>query len=523
MPSLALTDEMTDQLIERLKHNAFISRIALQSNSLSSASSRKVFSLLLSNPILADVEITENRLTDDSMLFLSDVLRTLPASREPIYLVLRNNSFGQLGASYLADALRENAPVRWLDLRSNAGIGDQGVEAIALSLAQNSVLVGLDLIKCGCEELGVAALADSLLDNQTLTTLLLQDELRLPAIQSLGYLLSDPSCHLQSLYLWHCELSTPDKIDALCRGLRGNRTITVLALSYNRINDVGGLYLSDMILRNRGIVRLQLGANDFSPTTAGFFGVALSRNTTLQFLDFSRNHLRAEGIWALAVSLRGNKSLKTLDLRFNRIDPSASEMLGDVISRTAIRTLRLSGNPLGDASVRLLAEKLRANSMLHELELNEVGMTSQGVTSLCNALTVNHTLKKIYLSDNRLCPLAMRSFCQLLKQNSALLDVAMKNCQIDDDGCELIASNATLADLDISENRIDARGAQCLLDALLGNYSLARVVYTGNPFLRDSDSPFIGSITDFLDRNTYYTHNLLMRDMAALVNESCLA
>jgi Ran GTPase-activating protein (RanGAP) involved in mRNA processing and transport len=527
MSSVPLTDDMTDELISALNHNSFISSISLQANSLSSSSSKKIFSLLLSNPILVSITITENKLDDDSIQFLSIVLQNLPASREPICLVLRRNSFGAAGASHLADALRRNVPVRWLDLRYNREIGDKGVEAIALSLSQNTVLVGLELIKCGCDELGAAALADSLLDNQTLTTLLLQDELRLPAIHSLAYLLSDAACRLQGLYLWHCDLTTADKIEVLCRSLRSNRTIAVLALSYNRINDVGGLYLSDMILRNRGIVKLQLGANDFSPTTAGFFGVALGRNSTLQFLDFSRNHLRAEGIWALAVSLRGNKSLKTLDLRFNRINPTASEMLCDLISETAIRTLRLSGNPLGDDTIRLLADRLKGNSVLRELELNEVQMTSQGFISLCNALKENNRLEKISLSDNRLCPLAMRAFAELLGQNAALFEVGMKNCLIDDEGCEYladgIASNATLTDLDISGNRIDVHGAQCLLDALLGNYSLGRILYAGNPFSADADSPFSVPIADFLERNNYYTHNLLMRDMAALVNDSSLA
>jgi hypothetical protein len=51
-----------------------------------------------------------------------------------------------------------------------------------------------------------------------------------------------------------------------------------------------------VILRNHGIAKLQLRANGFFPTTAGFFGVELGRNVTQQFLDFSRNHLRAEGV-----------------------------------------------------------------------------------------------------------------------------------------------------------------------------------------------------------------------------------
>jgi Ran GTPase-activating protein (RanGAP) involved in mRNA processing and transport len=226
------------------------------------------------------------------------------------------------------------------------------------------------------------------------------------------------------------------------------------------------------------------------------------------------------------VSLRGNKSLKTLDLRFNRIDANGSEMLCDLISETAIRTLRLSGNPLGDDTVRVLAERLKRNSVLCELELNEVQMTSQGFVSLCNALKENTTLEKISLSDNWLCPLAMQAFAELLRQNVALLDVGVKNCLIDDDGCQYlasgIASNASLTGLDISGNRIDVHGAQCLLDALLGNYSLARILYADNPFSAEPDSPFNEPINDFLERNNYYTHNLLMQDMMALVSDSSL-
>jgi hypothetical protein len=117
----------------------------------------------------------------------------------------------------------------------------------------------------------------------------------------------------------------------------------------------------------------------------------------------------------------------------------------------------------------------------------------------------------------------------LLGQNTALLEFGMKNCLIDDDGCEYlacgIASNATLTNLDISDNRIDVHvhGAQCLLDVLLGNYSLRRMLYDDNPFSEEPDSLFSDPITNFLERNNYYRHNLFMRDMTALVNDSSLA
>jgi hypothetical protein len=52
----------------------------------------------------------------------------------------------------------------------------------------------------------------------------------------------------------------------------------------------------------------------------------------------------------------------------------------------AIRTLRLSGNPRGDDTVRFLAGRLRRNSVLCEVQ-----MTSQDFISLCNALSENTT------------------------------------------------------------------------------------------------------------------------------------
>jgi hypothetical protein len=177
-------------------------------------------------------------------------------------------------------------------------------------------------------------------------------------------------------------------------------------------------------------------------------------------------------------------------------------MLCELISETAIRTLRLSGNPLGDDTVCFLAGRLRRNSVLCK-----VPMTIQDFISLCNALKENTTLETISLSDNRL---EMRAFAELFGPNGALLEVGMKNYLVDDDGCD-IASNASLTDLDISGNRIDIRNTQCLLDALLRNYSLGRFLYAENP-IPDSADQF----WTFLN---CYTHNLLMPDMTAASRE----
>jgi hypothetical protein len=77
--------------------------------------------------------------------------------------------------------------------------------------------------------------------------------------------------------------------------------------------------------------------------------------------------------------------------------------------------------------------------------------------------------------------------------------------------------------LDLSRNHIDAEGIRFVLDAMLGNYSIVKLQYDDNPFFeRDECREEIARLTDVVERNNYYLHNILMQDMAALVADPFL-
>jgi hypothetical protein len=121
----------------------------------------------------------------------------------------------------------------------------------------------------------------------------------------------------------------------------------------------------------------------------------------------------------------------------------------------------------------------------------------------------------------------MEAFRSLLKVNSGLVVVALLCCHIDDEGCEQIAAgiieNSTLSELDLRKNLITGVGMNYILDALIGNYSVMKIQSEENPFSTDPESQeLISQLTDYLERNNYYLHNILMRDMATLVTDSCL-
>lgn len=523
---IPLSDEVVDQLIESVNVNSFISKIILDKNKLSYESTIKIFDLLLTNPKLTHLEITRNEIDDNAIEHLENVLLKLPANREPIMLILRENKFTQKGAEYLANALSNNVPVFWLDLRYNDGIGDMGVRHIACSLSSNSTLVGLDLIKCGCNTLGTAALSDSLVDNKTLTTLLLQDDFGSVAITSLGNLLADQSCNLQALYLWRCKLVTK-LLDILCCALRNNHCLTTLALSYNKLDDTAAISISKLILKNKTLSKLHLGANYFSSTFGSFVSIALSKNSTLQFLDLSRNNLTSIGLWPITVALNDNHTLKTIDLRYNKIDQKGAEMLSELVSKnTSLKSIRLSGNMFGDAAVSLLAKKLRNNKTIKDLELNEVQMTTSGFISVCEALKYNTTLEKVSISLNQLSSEAMKAFSELMSVTNTLTSISMSECQIDDEGCKYIAKglslNSSLRHIDISKNNFGIVGTNMIVDALLGNFTLLQIDCINDQSPDSYDDSFkesLEKITDYLERNNYYQHNTLMKDLSSLASD----
>ena len=81
-------------------------------------------------------------------------------------------------------------------------------------------------------------------------------------------------------------------------------------------------------------------------------------------------------------------------------------------------------------------------------------------------------------------------------------------------------SNSNLVELDISKNLINTAGALMIIDALQGNYSLMKLDVNENPFIDPEGSLVIpNKIADFLERNNYYQHNKLMKDMAALATD----
>lgn len=258
-----------------------------------------------------------------------------------------------------------------------------------------------------------------------------------------------------------CEGITPD---LLLEALQGS-TVKSLHLTHNQLPYASMVSLGKILASNPCLREFRL--TDFIlPSCMMSVAEGLLENHTLCTLDLTGS------IWsdkqstasALAVGLRGNQGLRTLNIsRCDLHDSQLEVLIMALSSHSSLLWLDLANNSFGPKSISALTSLLiqdggddDASNAMSSTRLAGLTMTSCGVTDddavrLATALRHNTTLEHIHLSEN---------------------------C-ITDRGIELFAAELrnlkTLKTLDLFQNEFNA-GAKYLLEALQTNFELSHLL-----------------------------------------------
>jgi hypothetical protein len=187
--------------------------------------------------------------------------------------------------------------------------------------------------------------------------------------------------------------------------------------------------------------------------------------------------LSSEDWRVLADEIKGNTTLKQLNLARNPIVFAGAQALSEALaSNASLTTLGLERSDLGPAGARAVAEALRTNTSLTELsmEFNEIGVG--GAQAIGEALRVNSSISTLWLNGNKIADAGAQAIAAALWSNVTLTGLSLSSNHIHAAGvtalAEAVKANRTLTWLSLWGNAFKDAGAEALAEALKVNTTL---------------------------------------------------
>ena len=208
----------------------YATQLDLHDRSIGDTGAGHIAATIKHHPTLTSLCLAQNQLSN---MGLSCIIENLPSSKIE-ELDLRTNLIDCDGAKLISSFLSQNSTLKRLILNENHRIRSDGVKEIALSLTRNSSLELLSLRSCGIGKKGAERFATCLAQNSTLQVL---DLCGNPDIGD-------------------------DAIELISRGLRDNRALLELNLSYCGLGDEGCAHLAEVLVTNATLTHLWLQKNE---------------------------------------------------------------------------------------------------------------------------------------------------------------------------------------------------------------------------------------------------------------------
>jgi len=157
----------------------------------------------------------------------------------------------------------------------------------------------------------------------------------------------------------------------------------------------------------------------------------------------------------------------------NLTDDDIVTIVNESIVNKQCKELFLGVNQLTPISISLIAQSLKTNITLKLLDLSENPLGDLGLHSLTEILALNHShLQYLYIYSTGITDQGVRDLANMLKTNTRLLDLDIGANEISDQGVSILANvfktdNATLTAISFKKNRLVTDGCVDDLAAML--------------------------------------------------------
>ncbi|XP_072329620.1 NACHT, LRR and PYD domains-containing protein 3-like [Scyliorhinus torazame] len=254
--------------------------------------------------------------------------------------------------------------------------------------------------------------------NQIKELCLINNTLGDTGLKKLAVALMSPSCRLETLLLCTNNLTEQCGED-LVSVLRTNQILKELDLKYNQLKDAGVKQLS-VALQDSDceIETLGLWGNEFTHCCCEELALALKTNKSLRSLDLGYNAIGDLGIKLLCAAIKDDDcKIEKLGLHRTGLTEGCCEDLTSALRTSqSLTALELGYNNLADVGVQRLSAALKdPNCKLRTLGLYRNNLTSACCPDLADALIARSTLTELNLSSNNLQDSGVKLLCVALK------------------------------------------------------------------------------------------------------------
>eukprot|EP00929_Paragymnodinium_shiwhaense_P070276 TRINITY_DN35595_c0_g1_i4.p1 TRINITY_DN35595_c0_g1~~TRINITY_DN35595_c0_g1_i4.p1 ORF type:complete len:966 (+),score=219.68 TRINITY_DN35595_c0_g1_i4:114-3011(+) len=242
------------------------------------------------------------------------------------------------------------------------------------------------------------------------------------------------------------------------------------------------IFLSDNCIGNDGAIRFCAGA---------------AASPSLALVHLARNSIVADrAAEAIGDMMRNCETLTELNLSGNKLDPAGAPAIGNAIEHSRVLTMfledmgftdstiddfldhgaaetqdlqvmRLSGNPVGDEGLSVIAECLSIG--LTDLSLKKCGLTHNSQATLLDLVSLSPNLRSLDLSENDLGPYGCADMVswmtQNVKENFSLRSLELGSCDIGDEGFQqLVPVLGSLSYVGLRNNGITSAGLAAVMN-----------------------------------------------------------
>lgn len=145
-------------------------------------------------------------------------------------------------------------------------------------------------------------------------------------------------------------------------------------------------------------------------------------NPFVKHLDLRGNDIQARGVTSLANGMKTNRSLRSVNLKWNSIgkDNSGVAALCEVLKgNLTIKLVDLRNNHIDSEGARHIAEMLKTNSTITHLDLSWNDLRGEGGVALLDGLKRNQSLVDFQLSGSKAGEEVLHEVAFLLRRNRA--------------------------------------------------------------------------------------------------------